>query len=161
MKPDDTANLIASISAGISVLSLGLASWAFQSSRKATREQITLQAKLTAIEAGRRGEEVEARQQAQVMASISILPTRHCRLVVTNGGPAIARSVTVEISSAVQGKQPPAVFGRDQLPVDLQRGQSVHFDMAVAMEDAERIKALIRWVDDAGSREAAYTLGTR
>jgi hypothetical protein len=33
--------------------------------------------------------------------------------------------------------------------------------MAVAMEDAERIKALIRWGDDAGSQEATYTLGTR
>jgi hypothetical protein len=117
MKPEDTANLVASISAGISVLSLGLASWAFQSSRKATREQISLQAKLAAVEEERRGEEVESRHRAQVMASISILPTGHCRLVLTNEGPAIARSVTIEISSAVQGKQPPSVFGRDQLPV--------------------------------------------
>ncbi len=34
------------------------------------------------------------------------------------------------------------------------------FDMAVAGEDAELIKAMVRWVDDAGPQEATYTLGT-
>jgi hypothetical protein len=57
MKPEDTANLIASISAGISLLSGGFAFWAFRSSRTTAKEQAALQARLTAIEEERRGEE--------------------------------------------------------------------------------------------------------
>jgi hypothetical protein len=34
----------------------------------------------------------------------------------------------------------------------------MHFSMALAMGDAEQINALVRWVDDAGSQEATYTL---
>jgi hypothetical protein len=74
MKPEDTANLIASISAGISLLSGGFAFWAFRSSHKTAREQTALQAKLTAIEKERRGEEVEARRHAQVTVSITREP---------------------------------------------------------------------------------------
>jgi len=65
MKPEDTANLIAGIGVGISVLSAGAAIMAIRSSRKTAKEQAALQAKLTAIEEERRGEEVEARQQRQ------------------------------------------------------------------------------------------------
>ena len=82
----------------------------------------------------------------------------HSRLVLANEGPAVARSVTIDPSSAVEGKQLPFISGLDRLPVDLQPGQSMPFDMAVAGEDAELIKAVVRWFDDAGSQEATYTL---
>jgi len=36
----------------------------------------------------------------------------------------------------------------------------MHFDMAVAMGDAELINAQVRWIDDAGAQEATYTLRT-
>jgi hypothetical protein len=81
--------------------------------------------------------------------------------VLTNEGPAVARSVTVEITSAVEGKEPPFISPLDQLRVDLQPGQSMRFDTAVAMGgDAELINALVRWVDDAGPQEGTYTLRT-
>ena len=54
MKPPDTSNLIAAIALGVSALALivsGLLAW----------RQNRLQARLTAIEEERRGEEVEAR----------------------------------------------------------------------------------------------------
>jgi hypothetical protein len=84
MKPPNTANLIAGIGIGISVLSAGTAVVAIRSSRKTAREQTALQAKLAAIEVERRGEKVEARQRAQVTASISRVRNLHWRLVLTN-----------------------------------------------------------------------------
>jgi hypothetical protein len=81
--------------------------------------------------------------------------------MLVNGGPAIARSVTIDPSSAIEGKQLPFISGLDRLPVDLQPGQTMVFDITVAMDDAGLIKAVVRWVDDAGSQEAPYTLETR
>jgi hypothetical protein len=159
MKPEDTANLIASISAGISLLSGGFAFWAFRSSHKTAREQTALQAKLTAIEKERRGEEVEARRHAQVTASIPGVRNGPGQLVLTNEGPAVARSVTVAISSADEAK-PPAVFGLERLPVDLRPGQPMSFDLVASGGDATLINALVRWVDDAGPHQATYTLRT-
>jgi hypothetical protein len=159
MKPEDTANFIAGIGVGISVLSAGAAIMAIRSSRKTAKEQAALQAKLTAIEEERRGEEVEARQHARVTLSIPKPQFGKGDLVLTNEGPAVARSVTVEISSADEAK-PPAVFGLERLPVDLWSGQPMSFDLVASWGDATLIKALVRWVDDAGSQEATYTLRT-
>ena len=153
MKPPDTSNLIAAIALGVSALALivsGLLAW----------RQNRLQARLTAIEEERRGEEVEARQHAGVTLRIPQPRIGKGDLVLTNEGPAAAWSVTIGVSSAVEGKQPPFISRRDQPPVDLQPGQSMHFDMAVAMGDAELINAQVRWVDDAGAQEATYTLRT-
>jgi hypothetical protein len=103
MKPEDVSNLIAATSAGVSLLSAGTAMLAIRSSRTTAREQAALaeeqtalQAKLTAIEEERRVEEVEARQHARVTASIPETRVGHSHLVLTNEGPAVARSVTVE-----------------------------------------------------------------
>jgi hypothetical protein len=128
MKPEDTANLIAGIGIGISVLSAGAAVVAIRSSRKTAKEQAALQARPTAIEEERRGEEVEARRHAQVTASIPGVRNGPGQLVLTNESPAVARSVTVEISSADKAK-PPAVFGLERLPVDLRPGQPMSFDL--------------------------------
>jgi hypothetical protein len=122
--------------------------------------QNRLQARLTAIEEERRGEEVEARRHARVTLSIPQPRIGKGDLVLTNEGPAGAWSVTFEVSSAVEGKQPPFISGLDQLAVDLRPGQSMHFDTAVAMGDAELINAQVRWIDDAGAQEATYTLRT-
>ncbi|HEY5988442.1 MAG TPA: hypothetical protein VIV12_19000 [Streptosporangiaceae bacterium] len=88
MKPPDTSNLIAAIGTVISVVSAGVAIWAFRSSRKTAKEQAALQARLTAIEEERRGEEVEveARRHAQVTASIPGVRNGPGQLVLTNGG---------------------------------------------------------------------------
>jgi len=160
MKPEDTANLIAAFALGISVLSAGVAYVAIRSSRKTAKEQTALQARFTAIEEERRGEEIEARRHARVTLGILQPQIGKGDLVLTNEGPAGAWAVTFGVSSAVEGKQPPPVFGRDRLPVDLRPGQSMHFDMAVAMGDAELINAQVRWIDDAGAQEATYTLRT-
>jgi hypothetical protein len=153
MKPPDTSNLIAGIALGVSALALivsGFMAW----------RQNRLQARLTAIEEERRGEEVEARQRARVAASIPEAQIGKGGLVLTNECPAVAWSVDVKVSSAAEGKQLPAIFGLERLPVDLQPGQTMAFDMAVAAEDAELIKTRVRWVDDAGAQEATYTLRT-
>jgi hypothetical protein len=102
---------------------------------------------------------VEARRHAQVTASIPGVRNGPGQLVLTNEGPAVARSVTVEISSAYQAK-PPAVFGLEQLPVDLRPGQPISFDLVASWGDATLINALVRWVGDAGPHEATYTLRT-
>jgi hypothetical protein len=159
MKPPNTANLIAGIGIGISVLSAGTAVVAIRSSRKTAREQTALQAKLAAIEVERRGEKVEARQRAQVTASISRVRNLHWRLVLTNAGPAVARSLTLAISSANEAK-PPQVLGREQLPADLHPGQPMSFDLVAGAAEATLLKALVRWVDDAGPQKATYTLRT-
>jgi hypothetical protein len=151
MKANDTSNLIAGIALGVSALALvvsGLLAW----------WQNRLQARLTAIEEARRGEEVEARQHARVTASIPEPGMGHRRLVLTNHGPAVARSVTIDVSSAIEGKQLPFIDGVEGFRADLQPGQPMHFSMAVAGEDAEQINTVVRWVDDAGSQETTYTL---
>jgi hypothetical protein len=153
MKPEDTSNLLAAFALGVSVLALtvsGFMAW----------RQNRLQARLTAIEEDRRGEEVEARRHARVTLGIPQPRIGKGDLVLTNEGPAGAWAVTFGVSSAVEGKQPPFISGLDQLPVDLQPGQSMHFDMAVALGDAELINAQVRWIDDAGAQEATYTLRT-
>jgi hypothetical protein len=121
MKPEDASNLLAAFALGVSALALivsGFMAW----------RQNRLQARLTAIEEERRGEEVEARRHAQVTASIPGVRNGPGQLVLTNEGPAVARSVTVEISSADEAK-PPAVFGLGRLPVDLRPGQPMSFDL--------------------------------
>jgi hypothetical protein len=83
MKPPDTANLIAAIGTVISVVSAGVAIWAIRSSRTTAKEQAALQARLTAIEEERRGEEVKARRHAQVTASIPGVRNGPGQLVLT------------------------------------------------------------------------------
>ncbi len=143
MKPEDTSNLIAAIGTVISVVSAGVAIWAFRSSRKTAKEQAALQARLTAIEEERRGEEVEARRHAQVTASIPGVRNGPGQLVLTNEGPAVARSVTVAISSADEAK-PPAVFGLERLPGRPLAGQPMSFDLVASWGDATLINALVR-----------------
>ena len=153
MKPEDASNLLAAFALGVSALALivsGFMAW----------RQNRLQGRLTAIEAERRGEEVEARRHARVTLGIPQPRIGKGDLVLTNEGPAGAWAVTFGVSSAVEGKQPPFISGLDQLSVDLRPGQSMHFDMAVAMGDAELINAQVRWIDDAGAQEATYTLRT-
>ncbi len=159
MKPENTANLVAGISLVFSGLTGGLAFWAFLSSRKTTKEQTALQAKLTTIEEARRAEQVEARQHARVTVSISRVRNLHWRLELTNESPAVARSVTLEISSATEAK-PPQLLGGEGLPADIHPGQSLPFDLLASVAEATLLNALVRWTDDAGSQEATYPLRT-
>jgi hypothetical protein len=76
MKPADISNHIAVISAGVSLLSGGIAFAAIRSSRKTAREQTALQAKLTVIEEERRAEERERRQQEDEAGRRAQLDTR-------------------------------------------------------------------------------------
>jgi len=159
MKPEDTANLIAAIGTVISVVSargrqLGLP--VVPHDNKGTGCPAS-KAHGDRGGAARRG--VEARRHAQVTASIPGVRNGPGRLVLTNEGPAVARSVTVAIASADEAK-PPAVFGLERLPVDLRPGQPMSFDLVASWGDATLINALVRWVDDAGPHEATYTLRT-
>jgi hypothetical protein len=152
MKPEDTSNLIAGIALGVSALALivsGLMFW----------WQNRLQSRVAAIEEARRREEVEARQRAHVTVGITRASNLRGDLVLANEGPAVARSVTIEISSASEAK-PPQVLGLERLPVHLQPGQPMSFDLLGSLAEAGPINALVRWVDDAGPHEATFTLRT-
>jgi len=151
MKAQDTANVIASIALGVSVLALIV-------SGLTARRQNRLQARLVAIEEERRMEEVEAQQRADVVVTAS--PVDHGgrgSLELTNRGPAVARGVELDISSTSDAPLP-AVFDLEQLPVDLQPGASMSFPVAASMGETRSIKAVVRWADDAGHPEMTYPL---
>jgi hypothetical protein len=104
------ANIIAALALAVSVFALIVSSLT-------ARRQNRLQASLVAIEEERHGEELKARQHALVKANITRVRNQHWRLEVTNEGPAVARSVTLEVSSATDAK-PPQLLGPDPFPAD-------------------------------------------
>jgi hypothetical protein len=175
MKPEDTANLIAIISAAISVISVGVAGAAFRSSRKSASEQTALQARLTAIEEERREEERERRRRdeeagrrAQLDAHIA--PRSETRpeawvLTVLSHGPAEARHVDFDLE-ALDGGDAPLVLRRAKLehegslPVrSLAPGHERRYD--IMLKNYSGVRVLLRWKDDAGAREQKFELQTR
>ncbi len=175
MKPEDTANLIAGIAVGISVLSAGIAVTAIRSSRKTAREQTALQAKLTAIEEERWEEERERLQQedeavrrAQLDARVEPQDGRHpeaWELTVVNRGPARARHVTFNLESIDGGDAPwmplrAKLLKEGSLPVrSLAPGHERHY--SVTLKNYSGIRVTVRWKDDTGPREQEFELQTR
>jgi hypothetical protein len=131
--------------------------------RRQTRiqeEQTGIQRRLAAIEEARRAEELEARGQARVTASIRREEDKRghrLRLVLVNEGPAVARSVTATVEEAAQA---PGVIGLDALPVDLQAGQEMPFMVTVGLGDRTPFRVVVRWADAAGDHEVPYDLQT-
>jgi hypothetical protein len=119
------------------------------------REQTAIQAKVAAIEEARRAEEVAAKAQARVTASI--LHDKRSRLVLHNEGSAVARGVEADIVS-LGGARVPMFYGIEALPVDLQPGQSMEFPFSMDLGTARRVQVTVGWTDDIGSHEEPYTL---
>jgi hypothetical protein len=145
----------------VDAISVGIALGALVVSIVVARRQTGIQERLAAIEEARRAEEVEARTQARVTASLVHeqldARRRDTRLVLHNEGPARARNVEAELE---EGPQIPSVIGLDALPVDLQPGQQMRFTVAAAMGDAMTFRVTVRWTDEAGDHEEPFTLST-
>jgi hypothetical protein len=142
---------------GVGVLiALAALLFTYRVSRRQTelaQQQTDVQARLTAIEEGRRAEELDARQRALVRADIG-----RGVLMLTNSGQALAREVRCAVTSLEEGVQPATIFGLEQLPVDLQPRQSMTFDYAKALGEAGLVRVVVTWIDDAGEHEVPHTL---
>ena len=123
------------------------------------QQQTDVQARLTAIEEGRRADEVEARRHARVVPAFRRPEPNRLRFVLTNQAPAPARDVRCQLE-ALDGRQPPRVVGLEALPVDLRPGQSMEFIASAGLGMSPRIRAVVTWVDDAGEQEEPFTLNT-
>jgi hypothetical protein len=100
--------------------------------------------------------ELDARQRALVRADIG-----RGVLMLTNSGQALAREVRCAVTSLGEGIQPATIFGLEQLPVDLQPRQSMTFDDAKVLGEADLVRAVVTWIDNAGEHEVPYTLRMR
>src|SRR5262245_52520339 len=123
------------------------------------RQQTDVQARLTAIDEGRRADEMDARRRARVVPSFWRPEPKRVRFVLTNEGPAPAREVRCKFD-ALDGLQPPRVFGLEVLPVELRPGQAMEFMASAGLGMSTLIRAVVTWVDDAGKQEEAFTLNT-
>jgi hypothetical protein len=139
--------VVAAISAGIALAALVV-------SIVVARRQTAIQERLAAIEEARRAEEIKAGGQAQVMAS---LHRGLERLTLRNEGPALARGVDLEVE---EGPGVPPVFGIERLPVDLQPGQQMTFEVPAQDHKAPVMRVKVRWTDEAGDHEEPFTLQT-
>jgi hypothetical protein len=123
------------------------------------QQQTDVQARLTAIEEARRADEVDARRRARVVPEFWRPEPKRLCFVLTNQGLAPAREVDCQLD-ALDDRQPPRMIGLDALPVDLRPGQSMDFVASAGLGMSTRIRAVVRWVDDAGEQEETFTLNT-
>ncbi len=123
------------------------------------QQQTDVQARLTAIEESRRADEVDARRRARVVPTFTRPEPKRLRFVLTNQGPAPAREVDCQLD-ALDDRQPPRVMGLEALPVDLRPGQPMEFVASAGLGMSTRIRVVVRWIDDAGEQEEAFTLNT-
>jgi hypothetical protein len=152
------------VAVGISGISTLIALVALVVSFRVARRQTTLQEQQTAIQArvagieeARWAEEVAARTRAHVTARFSPRGP-DSQLVLHNEGPALARGVNAEVEYLGMDDWWPPVIGLDLLPVDLQPGLDMAFEIPVAPEDPVMLRVLVRWTDGAGEHEMPFAL---
>jgi len=145
----DTGDIVSSIIATVSLLAT--ASLAYRQTR--------MQARLIAIEETRRREEVEARQRADVRATVAGTPTA-LQLVLANDGPAAASEVWATVLP-VGSDDPPLFHGLNELeqaPAALRPGDRLPFPALTLAETAERVQVVVSWKDDAGPHRESFTV---
>jgi hypothetical protein len=147
-------------SAVIALLALGVSIAVAVNQARIAREQTTIQERLAAIDEARRVEEVAARTQARVIASIRFASLAEPELVLHNEGLALARGVQAEVES-LDGNPLPIFEGIDVLPEDLQPGQPITFQIIGASGDADTVRVTVCWTDEAGDHEEPWTLRIR
>ena len=160
----DLGDIISSTLAGLSLIVAGLFAW----------RQTGLQARVTGIEQSRRDEEVEARRHALVRAKFELMENgtagvirthghepvviRSGMLILSNHGPAVARSVGFKLSAETEGSVP-TVIGTEILPLaELHPGVPMSFPLLGAMGDCTIMLAMVTWTDDAGPHKKPYKL---
>jgi hypothetical protein len=140
------------ISATIAAVSLVIAvTFAYRQTRMQTR--------LTAIEAERRRDEVEARRCANVSAVVAGTPTA-LQLVLANDGPAAAEELWATVLP-VGSDDPPLFHGLkelEQAPAALQPGDRLPFPVLTLAETAERVQIVVSWKDEAGPHHESFTV---
>jgi hypothetical protein len=145
----DTGDFVSSTIAGASLIATAILAY----------RQTRLQARLTAIEAARRRDEVEARQHADVKAMVAGTPTA-LQLVLANDGPATAWEVWAT-ELPVGSDDPPLFHGLDELeqaPATLRPGDRLPFPVLTLAETTERVQVVVSWKDDAGSHRESFTV---
>jgi hypothetical protein len=145
-------NVIAGIAAGIALAALLV-------SIVVARRQTAIQERVAAIEEARRAEEVEARAQARVTASV-VPGGPRTQLILHNEGPALARGVGLDVASLDGNPAPPILGIEEASPADLQPGQQMTFPVPVSYGDAAVVRVTVRWTDEAGGHEEPFTLQT-
>jgi hypothetical protein len=148
------------VDTSIAAISVALSLAAIVVSIVVARQQTAIQARLAAIEEARRVEEVEARGRAWVTASFEPHPGQEPSFVLVNEGPATARFVMVQVVGIDKDVLPTILGLYDVLPLTLQPGQRMPFVAASHFQQAEAIRATIRWADDAGEHEESFILRT-
>jgi hypothetical protein len=124
------------------------------------QQQTDVQARLTAIEEGRRADEVEARRHARVMPAFRRPEPNTVLFVLTNEGLAPAREVRCKFD-ALDGLELRPVHGLEEaLPVELRPGQVMEFTASGGLGFSRLIRAVVTWVDDAREQEESFTLNT-
>jgi hypothetical protein len=145
----DTGDIVSSIIATVSLIATAI--FAFRQTR--------LQARLTVIEETRRSEEVEARQHADVRATVAGTPTALQR-VLANDGPAPASEVWASVLPV--GSDDPSLFHGlnelEQAPAALRPGDRLPFPVLPLAETAERVQVVVSWKDDAGPHRESFTV---
>lgn len=145
----DAGDLVSSTIAGASLIATAILAY----------RQTRLRARLTAIEAARRRDEVEARQHADVKAMVAGTPTA-LQLVLANDGPATAWEVWAT-ELPVGSDDPPVFHGLDELeqtPATLRPGDRLPFPVLTLAETTERVQVVVSWKDDAGSHRESFTV---
>jgi hypothetical protein len=145
----DTGDVVASTIATVSLIATALLAY----------RQTRLQARLTAIEQTRQRQEVEARQHADVRATVTGTPTA-LQLVLANDGPASASEVWASVLP-VGSDDPPMFHGLNELeqaPAALRPGDRLPFPVLTLAETAERVQVVVSWNDDAGPHRESFTV---
>ena len=144
----DTGDVVASTIAIVSLIATAILAY----------RQTRLAARLTAIEQTRQRQEVEARQHADVRATVTGTPTA-LQLVLANDGPASAAEVWASVLPV--GSDPPMFHGLNELeqaPAALRPGDRLPFPVLTLAETAERVQVVVSWNDDAGPHRESFTV---
>jgi hypothetical protein len=116
-----------------------------------------LQSRITQIEQHRWREEEEAKRHARVIATIAS-GGRSPELVLSNHGPAEARSVGFTVAAA-NDENPPTVMDMEILPLAVIHPDSpMSFRILKSLGESDLMLVKATWTDDAGPQEKHFKL---
>jgi hypothetical protein len=145
----DTGDVVASTIATVSLTATAILAY----------RQTRMQARLLEIEETHHQQEVEARQHADVRATVAGTPTA-LQLILANHGPASASEVWASVLP-VGSDDPPLFHGLNELeqdPAALQPGDRLPFPILTLAETAERVQVVVSWKDEAGPHRESFTV---
>jgi hypothetical protein len=152
----DSSNTLSVLALVVSVISLG-------TTTVIGYLQYRSQARLTAIEQGRRADEVSLKNEEERRAGSARVTVQWQQaplaLIVHNHGPALASDVQVEVSSAAPDHPPPGFQTPGQFPLKVLRpGEPYTVLMRFPYGMAPTITAELRWHDSIGPHHETVSL---